>query len=383
MTTMNEIHWEKEAANKHGLARMVYSQAPFLIYWELTRACDLACRHCRAEAMAQRDPRELSTSEGKELLEKLREFGGRAPHLVLTGGDPLKRPDFFDLLEYGRRLGLHLSVAPSGTQALTQSVLRRFKACGVESIGLSLDGSTAERHDSFRGVPGCFVRTIEAAQHARAEGLALQVNTLVTAETEADIPDIYQLVSGLGLMRWSLFYLIGVGRGGALREVSPEQCEALHHWLYDISKDAPFVVATTEAPHFRRVTLAGMRSAGIPLARIRETRAGRGFGIRDGNGIMFISHTGDVYPSGFLPLVAGNVRTSDVVEIYRHSEVFQNIRQTTKFKGKCGNCEFREICGGSRARAYAMTGDFLETDPLCAYEPRQGNSLWHNEASAL
>jgi len=371
------------AAIKRGPGRMVYSEKPFLVYWELTRACDLACRHCRAEAMERRDPRELSTSEAKELLEKLRGFGGRGPHLVLTGGDPLKRPDFFDLLEYGQRLGLHVSVAPSGTQALSQEVLRRFKACGVESIGLSLDGSTAERHDGFRGVHGCFTRTIEAAHFAHAEGLALQVNTLITAETEADIPDIYQLVSRLNLMRWSLFYLVGVGRGGALREVSPEQCEDLHYWLYDISKDAPFVVATTEAPHFRRVTLAGMRSAGIPLARIRETRAGRGFGIRDGNGIMFISHTGDVYPSGFLPLVAGNVRTSDVVEIYRHSEVFQNIRQTTKFKGKCGNCEFREICGGSRARAYAMTGDFLETDPLCAYEPRQGNSLWHNEASAL
>ncbi len=364
------------AAIKRGPGGMVYSEKPLLIYWELTRACDLACRHCRAEAIARRDPRELTTSEAKGLLEKLRGFGGRGPHLVLTGGDPLKRPDFFYLLEYGKRLGLHVSVAPSGTQALSQEVLQRFKACGVESIGLSLDGSTAERHDSFRGVPGCFAWTIEAAQHARAEGLPLQVNTLVTAETEADIPDIYKLVSRLNLMRWSLFYLIGVGRGGALREVSPEQCEALHHWLYYISKDAPFVVATTEAPHFRRVTLAGMRSAGIPLARIRETSAGRGFGIRDGNGIMFISHTGDVYPSGFLPLVAGNVRTADVVEIYRHSEVFQNIRQTTTFKGKCGQCEFREVCGGSRARAYATSGDPLESDPLCAYEPNRFEAAW-------
>jgi len=198
------------AAIKRGPGRMVYSEKPFLVYWELTRACDLACRHCRAEAMERRDPRELSTSEAKELLEKLRGFGGRGPHLVLTGGDPLKRPDFFELLEYGQRLGLHVSVAPSGTQALSQEVLRRFKACGIESIGLSLDGSTAARHDSFRGVHGCFARTIEAAHFAHAEGLALQVNTLVTAETEADIPDIYKLVSRLNLMRWSLFYLIGV-----------------------------------------------------------------------------------------------------------------------------------------------------------------------------
>ncbi|MCZ6562757.1 MAG: TIGR04053 family radical SAM/SPASM domain-containing protein [Deltaproteobacteria bacterium] len=371
-----ELHREEGAEDQRRPVRMVYSQAPFLIYWELTRACDLACRHCRAEAIARRDPRELTTSEAKGLLEKLRGFGGRGPHLVLTGGDPLKRPDFFYLLEYGKRLGLHVSVAPSGTQALSQEVLQRFKACGVESIGLSLDGSTAERHDSFRGVPGCFAWTIEAAQHARAEGLPLQVNTLVTAETEADIPDIYKLVRGLSLMRWSLFYLIGVGRGGALREVSPEQCEALHHWLYGISKDAPFIVATTEAPHFRRVAIQKLRAEGIPLAGIRGSSVGKGFGIRDGNGVMFISHTGDVYPSGFLPLVAGNVRTADVVEIYRHSEVFQNIRQTTTFKGKCGQCEFREVCGGSRARAYATSGDPLESDPLCAYEPNRFEAAW-------
>lgn len=369
MKATTEALRDETAGNKDEPGPLVYSKAPFLIYWEITRACDLVCHHCRAEAIAERDPGELNTSEAKGLLEKMRTFGERSPHLVLTGGDPLKRSDFFDLLEYGSKLGLYMSVAPSGTSALTREVFRRFKASGVESISLSLDGPTPEKHDGFRGVPGCFARTVEGARLAHEEGLGVQINTLVTAETEPDLPKIYQLLGGLGLMRWSLFFLIQVGRGQGLREVTAAQCENLHHWLYDLSKKAPFAVATTEAPHFRRVVLARMQAEGIATARIRRTPVGRGFGIRDGNGIMFISHTGDVYPAGFLPLVAGNVRTSHIVEIYRGSEVFKNIRQTTRLKGRCGCCEFKEICGGSRARAYAKNGDPLETDPLCAYEP--------------
>ncbi len=262
-----------------------------------------------------------------------------------------------------------MSVAPSGTNALTREVLHCFKSAGVESIALSLDGSTADRHDGFRGVPGCFHWTLDAARLAGEEGLALQISTLVTADTESDIANIYRLVRGLDPMRWSLFFLIAVGRGSGLREVTADQCEGLHHLLYDLSTEASFAVATTEAPHFRRVYLKKMREGGIPLSGIRATPVGRGFGVRDGNGIMFVSHTGDVYPSGFLPLTAGNVRNTSVVSIYRDSETFRTIRETKEFKGRCGRCEFKEICGGSRARAYAATGDFHETDPLCAYEP--------------
>ena len=367
---MNSLKEEK-SGNGQGQGRFVYSKAPFLIYWEMTRACDLVCRHCRAEAIDRRDPGELNTSMAEQLLERIRTFGERSPHLVFTGGDPLKRPDLFDLLEYGSRLGLRMSVAPSATNGLTREVLRNFRNRGVESISLSLDGPSPEKHDGFRGVPGCFARTIQAAHLAREEGLDLQVKTLVTADTEADLPEIYRLVSGFGTMRWSLFFLIQVGRGEGLRELTPDQCEALHQRLYDLSKESPFAIATTEAPHYRRVAFIKMRAEGIPSAKIQKTPVGRGFGIRDGNGVMFISHTGDVYPSGFLSLVAGNVRTGHIVDIYRDSETFRKLRQTTLFKGKCGYCEFREICGGSRARAYARHGDPLETDPLCAYEPVQ------------
>ncbi len=348
---------------------LVFTSAPRLVYWELTRACDLACTHCRAEAIAQRDPRELSTKEAQALLEELRAFGDPPPQLVMTGGDPLKRPDFFDLVRHGRALGLPVSVAPSGTPLLTREAIEALAASGVESMSLSLDGPTAETHDRFRGVAGCFDTTIKAANAMREAAIPLQVNTLVTAETVADLPRVFQLLLELGIMRWSLFYLIGTGRGRDLREIRPGQAEILHHWVYDLTKTAPFAVKATEAPHFRRVAYQRMRAEGWGEAEIRRTPVGRGFGIRDGNGIIFISHIGTVYPSGFLPVAAGNVRHRSPVSLYRHAELFTSIRDVDRYAGKCGRCEFRGICGGSRARAFAATGDVLGSDPLCPYGP--------------
>jgi radical SAM protein len=363
--------------------RFLYTQAPLLVYWEMTRACDLACRHCRAEAITDRDNNELSSDEGRCLLQKITEFGVPRPHVVMTGGDPLKRPDLFALIEHAAALGLSVSVVPSSTQALTWEVLQRLKDAGVESIALSLDGSTAPRHDGLRGIPGCFVRTVDAARDALRAGLRLQINSLVSAETLPDLAAVYALVSRFPLMRWKLFTLIAVGRGRALKDITPEQCEALHHWLYDISRSAPFPVATTEAPHYRRLALTRMRAQGMPLSTILRTPLGRGFGIRDGNGIVFVSYSGEVYPSGFLPLKAGNVRSEDLADIYRSSKTFTVIRDASGFKGKCGRCEFKKICGGSRARAYASTGDFLESDPLCAYEPRAPKHRMDHDLTVL
>jgi len=348
---------------------LVFAEAPRLVYWELTRACDLACKHCRAEAIAERDPRELSTEEAKALLAVLRAFGDPPPQLVMTGGDPLKRPDFFDLVQHGRGLGLPVSVAPSGTPLLTRGAIAALVGSGVESMSLSLDGATAETHDRFRGVAGCFDATVQAARAILAEAIPLQVNTLVTAETAADLPGVFRLLRDLDIMRWSLFYLIGTGRGRDLREIRPSQAEVLHHWVYDLSKTAPFAIKATEAPHFRRVAYLRMRAEGRDDAAIRRTPVGRGFGIRDGNGIMFISHIGEVYPSGFLPVAAGNVRHDSPVWLYRHAELFTAIRDVDRYAGKCGQCEFRWICGGSRARAFAASGDVLGSDPLCTYAP--------------
>ncbi len=350
-------------------AELVISRASRRVYWELTRACDLACRHCRAEAIPNRDPGELTTEEGRRLLEELAGFGEPLPHVVLTGGDPLKRPDLWDLVGHGAGLGLPLSLAPSGTAALSREAIERTKASGIEAVSLSLDGSSAERHDGFRMVPGCFSRTVEAARAVLDEGIPLQINSLVTDETLDDLPAIFTLVLNLGVSRWSLFFLIPVGRGRELQHVTPERCEQLLHWLYDRSREAPFVVTTTEAPHYRRVAWERMRAEGRHPSEIRRSPLGRSFGIRDGNGIMFISHTGEVQPSGFLPLVAGNVRKLSPVEIYREAPIFLSLRRTGEFGGRCGRCEFRGICGGSRARAWAATGDPLAEDPLCPYDP--------------
>ncbi|MFN3974605.1 MAG: TIGR04053 family radical SAM/SPASM domain-containing protein [Dehalococcoidia bacterium] len=360
---------------------MDFSQRPMLVYWELTRACDLACRHCRAEAVSWRHPRELSTLEGYALLEGLKAFGQPLPHLVLTGGDPLKRPDLYDLVACARHLGFTVSITPSGTSSLTREVIWRLKEAGVWILALSIDGSTPKRHDALRGVEGSFAKTVQAAHWAKEAGLPLQVNTLVSAETLGDLPSIYTLVSALGVVQWSLFFLIPIGRGRVLREISPQQSEEVMHWVYDTARVSPYRIKTTEAPHYRRVAL--QRAAedkrngrSLPVA----AQAERGFGVRDGSGIMFISHIGEVYPSGFLPLAAGDVRRDDPVAIYRCAALFQALRDPHRLKGKCGRCEYRKVCGGSRARAFAITGDPLESDPLCPYEPSPHPGLVLQEA---
>lgn len=352
-------------------SNMVFDQRPWLIYWEITRACALACQHCRAEAIAARDPRELTFAEGKQFLRSLLLFGSPYPHLVITGGDPLWRPDLFDLIAYGRELGLGISLAPSVTERLEPSVFTRCKELGVSAISLSLDGSDAQRHDRVRGIEGCFERTVRLARAVRETGVDLQVNTLVTGDTLDDLDHLYELVGRLGAMRWSLFFLIAVGRGTALRELSPQQAEDVCHWLADLLDEAPFQIKTTEAPHFRRVVIQKRLAQGWSMRDIRRLPLARGFGVRDGNGIVFVSHTGEVHLSGFLPLAAGNVRDEDVVTLYREAELFQQVRDPDRYSGKCGRCEFRRICGGSRARAFAATGNPLGSDPLCPYQPQR------------
>jgi len=347
----------------------IYDRAPMLVYWEMTNACGLACRHCRASAMAERSPLELTLDEGKRLLDDITGFGRPYPHVVFTGGDPLLRPDLEELVAAATERTIGCSLAPAATGLLTKTALDRLKAAGVQNISLSIDGSTAEIHDGFRGVAGTFETTLESARIAREAGLPIQVNTLITDETLADLPAIYELMTTLDIMRWSLFYLISVGRGSALREVSPAESERLNRWLFDLSRTAPFQVKTTEAMHYRRVAIKAMQAEGMDDEAIARTSVGRGFGIRDGNGIMFVNHDGAVYPSGFLPIAVGNVRETSIVELYRSSPVFTSLRDPARFQGRCGRCEYNRICGGSRARAFAWTGDPLGSDPLCPYIP--------------
>lgn len=346
-----------------------YAKTPLNIYWEMTQACALACRHCRAEAVPEPHPMELSFDESVAFLHQIPEFGEPLPHLILTGGDPLVRRDLYDLIDEAHKLGIGVSITPAATSALTREVIERLKQHSVDGLGLSLDGSAAERHDSIRGVPGTFDRTVRAIAWAQQLEMPLQVNTLVAAETADDIPAIYELLKPYGVSRWSLFFLISVGRGKVLQPLSPEQGENLMGWIYETSRAAPFTVATTEAPSYRRVALERMRAEGITGDQIKRTPAARSFGIRDGHGIMFVSSTGDICPAGFLPLAVGNVRKDRVADIYRNAPLFQALHDPMRFEGRCGVCEYRALCGGSRARAYEATGNPLASDPFCLHEP--------------
>ncbi len=346
-----------------------YAQTPLNIYWEMTQACALACRHCRAEAMPSAHPDEMNFEESLAFLRQIPEFGSPMPQLILTGGDPLARADLYDLIDEARRLGIGTSITPAATPALTRDVLAKLKAHGVEGLGLSLDGSTPERHDSIRGVPGTFERTMLAMKWAQELEMPLQVNTLVAAETASDIPAVYELLKPYTPARWSLFFLISVGRGKVLQPLSAEEGEKLMAWIYETSRNSPFTVATTEAPAYRRVALEQMRAGGLTGDQIKRNPAARGFGIRDGHGIMFVSNTGEICPAGFLPLAAGNVRRDRVADVYRNAPLFQQLHDPAQFEGRCGICEYRVLCGGSRARAFEATGTPLGTDPFCTYEP--------------
>ena len=367
----NDAAGAAPGARSHGHAHAPrdYARTPLNIYWEMTQACALACRHCRAEAMPQPHPDELSLEEGLAFLDQIRDFGEPMPHLILTGGDPLNRPDLFRVIDEARSRGIGVSITPAATSALTFDVLRKLKEHGIDGLGLSLDGSDASRHDSIRGVAGTFDRTMQAIAWGEALEIPIQVNTLAAAETADDIPAIFALLKPHHIARWSLFFLISVGRGKVLQPLPAEDGEELMRWVYETAKAAPFIVATTEAPSYRRVALELMREEGLSGEQIRRSPTARGFGIRDGHGIMFVSNTGDICPAGFLPLAVGNVRHDNVTEIYRNAPLFQALHDPHQFEGRCGYCEYSALCGGSRARAFEATASPLASDPFCTYVP--------------
>jgi len=343
--------------------RSPFENAPARVYWEVTGACDLACRHCRAEASPCADPSELSTRAAKHMLAQLAEAAPK-PHVVFTGGDPLKRADLFELIDFARSLGLLVSVSPSATPLLTDDAIDRLAAAGVSAISLSIDRATAADHDALRGVPGCFARTMAAACRAREAGLPFQVNTLVSRETIGDMEAMDALVRSIGAARWSLFFLVAVGRGTVLEPIEAAEAERLLVWLASRGKQPGLVVTTTEAPFFRRVMLEQRRATGEASAA-----PGHSPGIRDGNGVMFIARDGSISPSGFLPLSAGNAKLENPLRVYRESSLFRSLRDVDGFHGRCSRCEYRAVCGGSRARAFTATGDPLAEDPLCVHVP--------------
>lgn len=394
-----------------GGARVDFNERPFIVIWEATQACDLACVHCRASAQPRRNPFELSSEEARRLIDQVAEL--RVPVFVITGGDPLKRPDIYELVEYATHRGVRTSLTPSATPLLTREAIAELQRRGLARLAVSLDGSTAELHDAFRRVPGSYAWTLGAIRWARELGLPVQINTTITRRNRGDFDSMVRLLETLDIVLWSVFFLVPTGRGQTSDLISAEEFEEVFVKLEEVSRRAPFDIKTTEAQHYRRYLLQkraarrltdeGQRTSppekpedialdiapslaarpipalphrppwegapgAVPRSVDRIGRAPRG--LNDAKGFVFVSHLGEVFPSGFLPISAGSIRRQPLAEIYRHSPLFVALRDASNLKGKCGVCEFRNVCGGSRARACALTGDPFAEEPCCVYQPK-------------
>ena len=373
----------------HPPPQIDFNTNPFVVIWEMTRACDLACVHCRAAAQSRRSQFELTTEQGFRLLDDVAKLQPKV--FVITGGDPLKRDDLYDMIAYAKNAGLEPSVTPSATPLLTPEAIARMKAHGVKRLAISLDHCEREAHDEFRRVPGSFDLTIRAIEAARDHDIPVQINSTVSRRTARDMPRMARLLSQYAnVVMWSVFFLVPTGRAKTADMIEPEEVETLFGDLYEISKTVPFDVRTTEAMHYRRFVLQqmgvtqidpatglvdastmflqhGRRHLGVQMQSGAITRAPKG--VNEAKGFVFISHIGDVFPSGFLPLKAGNVKQESIVDIYRNSDIFRRLRDTANLKGKCAVCEYRELCGGSRSRAWAALGDAFASDPTCTYMP--------------
>lgn len=347
-------------------SRRDFDHSPMIVFYEVTQACDLVCLHCRACAQARPHPQELSPTQSCCLIDQLARFP-KPPHLVLTGGDPLKRSDVFSLIRHAIARGLEVSITPSATPLVTRQAVEKLRDAGICRMALSLDGADAATHDALRGVPGSFRRTLEILAAARDAGISLQVNTTVTSANSRQIESLAELLSREGITLWSVFFLVPTGRATGLAGLDSEAFEEVFAQLWRQSRRCPFAIKTTEAPHYRRFLVQQQRALPAEARRSLPRRAQ--LGCNDGKGILFVSHLGMVYPSGFLPICCGTFPQDDVVQVYQQSPLFQSLRDGDRLEGKCGRCEFRHLCGGSRARAYALTSNPLAEEPCCAYQP--------------
>ncbi len=354
-----------------------YAQAPLLVFWETTRACGLSCVHCRASAIPEPLPGELTTNEGFRLIDQVADFGSPPPVLIFTGGDPLRRRDLWELLAHARDRGIKAAVSPAVTELLTEDVLGRLEDLGISSISLSLDGAREATHDGIRRKAGTYRRTVEAMKEALRLRLGIQVNTAVMRQNVEELPQIFHLLRTLGVPTWEVFFLVQVGRATDTLDLSPDEYESVCNFLYDASRYG-MAVRSVEAPFLRRVARLReeeaywdaplYRSLRSQLLALEGTPRGPSTvgsrGTLDGDGILFVAYDGSVQPGGLLPCPLGDIRAGALPALYRQDEVLQRIR-TRRLVGACGACPFREICGGSRARAYARTSDPLASDPAC------------------
>lgn len=354
-----------------------FHHSPFVMFYELTRACDLACAHCRACAQPKRHPNELTPTQSMALMDDLARFP-KPPLVVLTGGDPLKRDDVVELTQYAvQTAGLSVAMTPSATPLVTRDALRDLKQAGLSRLAVSLDGADAQTHDGFRNVAGSYDLTFSIMAMARELNLPMQVNTTITSRNLHQVDAMANLLASQGIVLWSVFFLIPVGRGLQEKRISPDEYEVVFEKLWHHARIQPFGIKTTEAHHYRRFVLEKMgdpqrdpHTVHATANQPRHLTQRAPLGVNDGRGVMFVSHTGQVFPSGFMPIDCGRFPGQSVVDIYQNSHVMQQLRNPDLLHGKCGICEYRSVCGGSRARAYALTRDPLASEPDCVYQPR-------------
>jgi AdoMet-dependent heme synthase len=387
---------------------------PRLIFWEVTKGCNLRCIHCRATATELMSPRDLPTAKALDIIDQIAKFGN--PILVLSGGEPLYRPDIFELAEYGTSLGLRVALATNGT-LVTKDVAEKIKRAGIKRVSISLDGSDAATHDSFRGIPGAFDAAVYGMRNLQDLGVSVQINTTIARHNAHQLPDVLELARRLGADALHTFLLVPVGCGvdiAAEQMVAPDEYERMLNWFYDQSLTGDIELKATCAPHYFRVSRqrrAADRRAGkpVPAAPVAHHPPGHigatemtmpgstGISLKPGGGapvghsghpgghpsdmnamtkgclagtgVCFISHEGEVFPCGYLPAIAGDLRKQSFADIWTNSVVFNQLRDDDNLKGKCGCCEFRHVCMGCRARAFAASGDFLAEEPFCVYEP--------------
>ncbi len=347
---------------------------PRLVALELTGRCNLSCVHCRASAADTVDPNELKTNEIYRLIDDIASFS--KPILILSGGEPLVRDDIFDIAEYANKKGLRVVLATNAT-LINEEIAKKIKEVGIGRVSISIDGASEESHDTFRGYKGAFRSSLRGIEELKKAGVEFQINTTITKRNVHELEKIYQLAVKLGAKAFHVFLLVPTGRGEDLKgeELSKEEYEKVLNWMYEKMKEenSPFMKATC-APHFFRVVHQRASKEGLKVSDVlksehafsRYTR-----GCLAGIGFAFISRYGEVNPCGYLPIKAGNIREESFKDIWFNSEVFNKLRDLNNLKGKCGICEFKRVCGGCRARAYALKGDYLEEEPYCIYVPRR------------
>ena len=354
---------------KHSPDKLKFT--PKLIAWEITRSCNLDCIHCRAGASRGPYKNELTTEEIFRIMQEIKEVGN--PIIILTGGEPLLRPDVFDIASKAVEFGFKPVLATNGT-LITEEIAEKIKKCGIARVSISLDGSTAEAHDNFRKMQGAFEGALKGIHILKKAGIPFQINTTVTKTNLDEIPKVHELAKKLGAVAHHIFVLVPVGRGKDIKEsLTPEEYEEVLNWFYEQRDKSNLQLKATCAPTYYRILRERAKAEGKKVNFETFGLDAVTRGCLAGIGFCFISHVGIVQTCGYLEIPCGDLRKQSFKEIWENSEVFNNLRDFKKYKGKCGRCEYIRVCGGCRARAYAATGDYLEAEPLCTYKPRRSN----------